>query len=259
MSPILLGLILATSFNLLIFLLAFKLQTDKLTDITYSLTFALLALYFWYTGAGRNEFYKLALMAMPVIWAVRLGTYLLRRVITKGKDHRFDSFRHNFVRFGRFWLLQGVSTWIVSLPAIIGLSASLEEMEVASNSPLMPIGIGIWAVGFIIESIADAQKFNFRMNPANEGKFMAEGLFSIVRFPNYTGEMMCWIGVFLAVIPVLQGMEWASIISPIWISFLLLFLSGIPFLERSNKKRYGHLPEFQTYKKETNKILPFIY
>ena len=258
-SPIFIGLVLSVLFNVLVFLLAFRLQTDKLTDITYALTFALLAAYFWYTGAGNDQVYKICLFAMPLIWAIRLGSYLLRRVIIKGKDHRFDSFRHIFLRFLRFWLLQGFSIWIVSLPSILGLSASLEEVLIASNSMLFPIGLAIFSIGLLIETIADAQKFRFRMNPDNNGKFMDQGLFSIVRFPNYMGEILVWVGIFIAVMPTLQGLEWLSVISPIWICTLLIGLSGIPFLERSNKKRYGHLPEFQAYKASTKKLIPYLY
>ncbi len=257
--PILLSLLVSIVFNILIFFIAFKKQTDKLTDITYASTFALIAitLLFWYGDAMHP--YRLLLAAMPLLWAIRLGTYLLRRVFMKGKDHRFDVFRHIWWRFGRFFIIQGLSIWVIALPYIVALSSSAEQAELALRSICVPIGASIFLLGFLIESIADAQKFKFRSNPANDGKFMAEGLFSIVRFPNYTGEIMVWAGVFIACIPVLQGMEWATIVSPIWIAGLLIGLSGIPFLERSNKKRYGHLEDFQKYKANTKKLIPGIF
>ncbi len=258
-NPIIVSLLVAVIFNLLVFLIAFQYQTDKLTDVTYAATFALLAGAMLYLYADFNPPYRLLIAAMPILWAIRLGTYLLRRVLIKGKDHRFDEFRHVWWRFGRFWIIQGVSIWVIALPYIVALGSDIEQAELALQSISVPIGALVFLLGFLIETIADAQKFKFRLNPDNEGKFMQKGLFSIVRFPNYTGEIMVWIGIFIACIPVLQGFEWATIISPIWIMGLLIGLSGIPFLEVSNKKRYGHLEAFQQYKKKTKKLLPGIY
>ena len=258
-SPVFLSLLISVGFNLLVFLFAFKYQTDKLTDITYATTFGVIAIALLYLYSDMDHTYRLLLCAMPVIWAIRLGAYLFRRVLIKGKDHRFDAFRHIWWRFGRFWIIQGTSIWVIALPYIVALSSTTEQADAALQSIWLPIGVVVFLIGFLIETIADAQKFKFRSNPENEGKFMAEGLFKIVRFPNYTGEIIVWTGIFMACIPVLQGFEWATIISPIWIVGLLVGLSGIPFLERSNKKRYGHLESFQKYKKETKKLLPGIY
>lgn len=258
-NPILLSLLVSIAFNLFIFVFAYKSQTDKLTDITYAFTFALIALTFLYWYGDTTQGYRLIIAAMPIIWAIRLGSYLFRRVLKKGKDHRFDSFRHIWWKFAGFWILQGLSIWLIALPYIVALSSTAEQATLAMNSILVPLGGGIFLMGLLIETIADAQKFKFRSNPANRGKFMAEGLFSIVRFPNYAGEIMVWTGVFIACIPVLESLEWASIISPLWIIYLLTSLSGIPFLEESNKKRYGHLESFQKYKRETKNLVPGIY
>lgn len=258
MHPLVLALLISLAINIFFFIFAYNFQTDKLTDITYAATFALLAVYFWYIGDRPDQLFKWLLMLMTVIWAIRLGTYLLRRVIVKGRDHRFDSIRINFSRYLRFWMIQATSIWLISIPTIIGLGKK-SALIPSGDHPFLWIGFGFWLIGFLLESIADAQKFSFRLNPENEGQFMDKGLFSIVRFPNYLGEMMVWIGVFIFVIPVLVTWEWLSILSPIWICFLLVGLTGIPTLERSNRKRYGHMPEFQEYKANTWKLIPYIY
>lgn len=259
MSLIWTSLAIALVLNLIVFLVAYEKQTDKLTDITYALTFIIIALYSWWAGEDDNGVYKITLLFMVLIWAVRLGSYLFVRVNIKGKDHRFDAFRNKFRRYLRFWILQGISIWIVSLPFIMGLSKSIAEINEIRGNFIVTLGMAVWIAGFLLESIADRQKFRFRLNPANEGKFMNRGLFNVIRYPNYLGEMLIWIGVFMSVIPLLRGLEWLSIISPLWICILLIFLSGIPFLERSNEKRYAHLKEFQIYKERTSKLIPFIY
>ena len=107
-SPLLTGLGIAIGLNLFVFIFAFRNQTDKLTDITYAITFALLAGFFWYSADGANDAYKLSLMFMVVIWAIRLGSYLLFRVMIKGKDDRFDEWRNDFKRYLRFWVLNRI-------------------------------------------------------------------------------------------------------------------------------------------------------
>lgn len=199
---------------------------------------------------------KIILLIMVLLWAIRLGTYLFFRIKRIGVDHRFDKMRPVWKRYIRFWILQGASIWIVALPYIIGLTQS--AYAPALNT-IQTIGMVIWIIGFNLESIADLQKYKFRNDPNNNGQFMDQGLFSVVQFPNYLGEMMCWIGIFIFVTPYLQGLQWLSIISPIWIMTLLLFISGIPYLVRQSKERYGHMESFQKYSTNTKKLIPFIY
>lgn len=258
-NSILLSLIISIVFNLFVFFIAYKKQTDKLTDITYSLTFIIVTLALLFLNKNELHNYHFILVTMIVIWALRLGSYLFRRILIKGKDDRFDGFRHRFTGFGKFFILQAVSIWIVSLPFVLALNTSQAEASIAYDNICMPIGVTIFIVGWIIETIADAQKFKFRSNPKNEGRFMSLGLFKIVRFPNYTGEILLWIGVFIYCAPILGGIKWLAIISPIWIITLLLFISGIPFLEKSNQERYGHLESFMWYKSNTKKLIPGIY
>ena len=96
MSLIWTSLAIALVLNLIVFLVAYEKQTDKLTDITYALTFIIIALYSWWAGEDDNGVYKITLLFMVLIWAVRLGSYLFVRVNIKGKDHRFDAFRNKF-------------------------------------------------------------------------------------------------------------------------------------------------------------------
>ena len=258
-STLISALVIAIGLNLFAFIFAYKNQTDKLTDVTYALTFALLAGYYWFSAEGANDAYKLSLMFMIVIWSIRLGSYLFFRVMIKGKDDRFDGWRDDLKKYLRFWVLQGCSVWVLSIPFIIGLTKPKEAILAIQNNKVVMLGMAIWMIGFFIEALADRQKFRFRLNPENEGKFMNRGLFSIVRFPNYAGEILVWVGVFITVSPLLEGLEWLSVVSPLWITFLLVRLNGIPFLERSNKKRYAHQKEFLEYEANTKKLIPFIY
>ena len=88
---------------------------------------------------------------------------------------------------------------------------------------------------------------------------MKKGLYSTVKYPNYLGEILCWIGVFTYAIPSFGGIEWLTIVSPLWIIVLLLYISGIPLLEKQYEKKYGNDPEFKKYQVKTRKLIPLIY
>ena len=90
MDPIIIGLIVVVALNMLMFPIAFKLQTDKLTDITYAISFSSLAFYGYFMGAGANSVSKMVVAALVILWAVRLGAFLFYRVGKMGKDDRFD-------------------------------------------------------------------------------------------------------------------------------------------------------------------------
>ena len=238
--------------NFLGFLFAWFKQSDKGTDLIYNLTFFFAAVIFYFQS-DQNSL-TLALTAMLTLWSLRLGAYLFWRIHKMDKDERFDDIRIRISSLLKFWLLQTVSIFIILVPAIIFYNQPSLEWELMHS-----IGIAIWAIGFLMESIADYQKSVFKGKPENKGKFIQSGLWSFVRYPNYTGEILCWIGVFVFCSNVLVGWQWIAIISPIWIAILLIFISGIPLLEASYEKKYAQMPTFQKYIQSTSRLIPGIY
>ena len=65
-----------------------------------------------------------------------------------------------------------------------------------------------------------------------------------------------WWGIFVIGIAVYEGLQWLAVLGPLFITFILLKVSGIPLLEESSEKRYGHMPEFQAYRKNTSLLIP---
>ena len=187
--------------------------------------------------------------ALTFIWAARLGTFLVLRIRRTRVDHRFDGMRENPVRFASFWALQAVSVALILLP----VTSTLAGPE--GLGPRLPriLGVLVWAAGFGIESVADAQKSAFKRSG---GGFIATGLWSWSRHPNYFGEALLWWGLFLYSVPSLKGWAWISLIGPVFITFLLLFVSGIPLLEKSADKRWGADPDYQAYKARTSIFIP---
>ena len=257
LPPIIFALLLSLGINLVSYLIAFALQTDKITDGTYSLTFIVIATVLFRQGEG--QYYRILITLMPIMWALRLGTYLVSRIIKKGRDVRFDEMRPVWWRFGGFWLLQAVSVWIISLPFVIALGQSGLIAHEALGELALTIGFIIFLLGWFIEWRADAQKNKFKSNVLNHHQFIATGLYKWVRFPNYLGEILVWVGIFISCTPVLAEWQWISIISPLWIILLLTKISGIPLLIKVQDKKYGQLEAYKSYVKKTKKLVPGVY
>ena len=126
------------------------------------------------------------------------------------------------------------------------------------NDGYFYIGLIIWFIGFAFEVIADEQKRRFRNNPDNKGQFITTGLWSISRHPNYFGEIIIWIGMAIISLPVLLGWQYATLVSPIFVTILLTKVSGINLLEASSDQKWGSLESYQEYKEKTSVLIPFI-
>lgn len=86
--------------------------------------------------------------------------------------------------------------------------------------------------GVILEAVADQQKSIFKDTPGNRELWIQTGVWRYSRHPNYFGEIATWVGVFCWCAPVLRDAEWVSVLSPLFIVLLLLFVSGVPLIEQ---------------------------
>lgn len=233
------------------FSVAYTRQTDKLTDLWYGGTFFLLAVYLFVTQSPQGLVHTI-LLVMIVLWSLRLAGYLFVRIHAMKKDSRFDEMRKKPLKFLGFWLLQTLSIIVISLPFVFVLTQPNINL-----APWSLLGAVLWAMGLAIESVADAQKFKFKQKKTTKHPWIQSGVWKYSRHPNYFGEILCWIGVFVYAVPYLQGWWWLSIISPLFIMLLLGFVSGIPLLEKSANKKYGNNTAYQKYKKETSVLIPW--
>ncbi len=252
--PFVSSLGIALGMQAMFFVFAASYKTDKLTDFTYGLTFATLAL-FWLLADGRPvTMFRLTAAIMVVIWAFRLVSYLTVRIFKTGSDSRYDDKRNNLLKFGQFWLLQGLAVWLITFPIVYALS---RDDAPSGLSVISVIGVLIWAAGLLFEACADVQLYRFRFLKDNHGKWIDEGLWHYSRHPNYFGEIMLWWGVFIFAMPVYTSMSaWITVLGPLTITGLLLFGSGVPILEKANDKRWGKDPEYRDYKKATSVVVP---
>jgi len=248
LEGILISLGFSISLNLLMFVPAFRLQTDKLTDISYALSFIFLAGTFLLISS--LELSKIILFLMILAWGLRLGAYLLIRIRKMKRDPRFDGKRENFFKFMKFWLVQGLTVWLIMM------SSTLYFNKTTSINYLSYWGLGIFSIGLIIESVADYQKYTFKLK--NKSKWIESGLWHYSRHPNYFGEILVWVGVYVFTSSSLNLVESIiALISPAYIIITLLFISGLPPLEKRYDKKYGKLKAYRDYKKRTSVLIPW--
>jgi steroid 5-alpha reductase family enzyme len=185
--------------------------------------------------------------AMVLFWSIRLASFLFLRISRAGKDSRFDDIKTRPLHFLLTWTLQGL--WV-----LLTAACALAIITGGNREPLGVIGyvgIAVWTVGIVIEIVADRQKSAFRANPANKGSFIDTGLWAWSRHPNYFGEIVLWTGMAIIATPVLEGWQWATLISPIFVAFLLTKVSGIPMLEKSADERWSGQDDYEAYKRNT--------
>ena len=246
-----LSILLAFIIQWLVFIPAFIYQTEKFFDLTGSLTYTSVTVLAFLLGDGQDARSQL-LMAMVLIWAGRLGSFLFRRVLKAGKDGRFDDIKPSFSRFLQTWTLQGLWVSFTLAAALAAITSRLKvEMDVFAW-----LGLAVWAFGFGIEVLADHQKEVFRRDAANTEKYIHSGLWSWSRHPNYFGEITLWIGVAITAFPVLRGWQFLTLISPVFVTLLLTRISGIPLLEKRADEKWGGQADYETYKASTSILVP---
>lgn len=235
----------------LAFIPAYWLQTEKFFDLTGSLTYISVITFALIFSAGGNT-RAVLLWGLVVIWAIRLGTFLFRRIRKAGKDDRFDELKPSFIRFLNVWTIQGLWVTFTMATALAAITTTIRK----DLDAFAILGFLIWGFGFIFEVLADSQKSRFNANPANKGKFIQTGLWSRTRHPNYFGEIILWIGIAIIALPVLQGWQWVTLVSPVFVTLLLTRVSGIPLLEKKADQKWGGQEAYEAYKKRTPVLIP---
>jgi len=234
----------------LAFIPAYLLQTEKFFDLTGSITYVLIVIVTQYfSGIDARS---MLLSTLVIVWAVRLGLFLFRRIHKAGKDDRFNEIKPSFIRFLSVWTIQGLWVTFTAFAALVAISTTnRKELDLFAI-----IGFLVWLIGFAIEVAADTQKSRFSADPDNKGKFIQTGLWARSRHPNYFGEIVLWIGITIIALPILQGWQWVALISPVFVILLLTRVSGVPMLEKRANEKWGGQQEYESYKARTPVLIP---
>jgi steroid 5-alpha reductase family enzyme len=246
-----LGVALAFIIQWLAFIPAWIFKTEKFYDLTGTITYLAVTITTLLLSGNVSSRGWLA-AGLVAVWTIRLGSFLFMRVLSSGKDARFDEIKQSFTRFLMTWTLQGL--WVsFTLAAALVIFTAREQVALDAFAL---IGSLVWALGFGIEVAADAQKDRFRKDPSNKGKFIHSGLWAWSRHPNYFGEILLWVGMAIIALPVMRGWGWVGLISPVFVYLLITRISGVPLLEKRADEKWGGQPDYEEYKAKTSIFLP---
>ena len=232
------------------FLVSLLKKDNSIIDISWGLGFALIAGTTYYV----SEMYTpvgLIVSALVVVWGIRLASHVYLRKRGKAEDFRYARWRKEW---GKSFILRSILQIYAlqgSLMLLVGASIiAANSAETAEFGTLQTAGLAVWLIGFTFEVVADLQLEHFRNNTKNKGNIITSGLWRYSRHPNYFGESLLWIGLWIMVANTPFGM--LAVISPLIITLLLRFVSGVPMLE----KRYVGNDEYVAYAAKTNIFLP---
>ncbi len=252
--PLLAGFMVMLALALGTWLVSVAKRDVSIVDAAWSLmllasaiTYALAA-----PGGGERAAWVLALM---VVWAIRLSAHIIWRGWGEPEDHRYQAIRaRNEPGFAwkstyLVFALQAVLAWVVSLSLYASVSGQ------AASGWLDVAGLLLVAAGILVESLADLQLAQFRASPGSKGRVMDRGLWRYSRHPNYFGEFCVWWGFWLVALSAAGGVAAAAIflISPLLMSLLLLRVSGVVLLEKDISERR---PGYREYIAATNAFFP---
>lgn len=231
------------------FILSVIKKRNDLADIAWGLGFILLSWLALFLGSFSLR--GLLVNLLISVWGGRLAWHIWQRNRRKQEDYRYAAWRKDWGKFFylrsffQVYLLQGVFLFLIIQPVLF-----IHRHEATVLGFVDLLALSLWLFGFYFESVGDAQLKAFVSNPANKGKLLETGLWKYSRHPNYFGEVTQWWGIFLFSLSLSGSLP--VIIGPLTITALILFVSGVPLLE----KKYAGRPDFEAYKKRTSIFLP---
>lgn len=222
-------------------------QRNDVADVAWGLGFVWVA-WLAYALVNGNE-RALLVNGLITVWGLRLAIHIATRNKGKSEDFRYAQWRkewkHFYLRsFLQVFVLQGLFLFVIAWPVMWVNMATPVAWQ-----GLDALGAVLWCVGFIFEIVGDWQLSQFKKNPTNKGKIITNGLWRYTRHPNYFGEAVQWWGIFVIAC---SADGWMTIASPLMITYLLRYVSGVPMLER----KYATRPDFEDYKRKTNAFFP---
>ena len=235
----------------LVFLLALLKKNNGIVDIAWGLGFILVG-----TGVfaiyGHGQPRQWLALALLMTWGGRLALHIFRRNRGRAEDFRYAAWRRAWGKyfvirsFFQIFMLQGVLLLLVIAPVLLIVGQEQPPLNLLDG-----LGVLLWLTGFSLETSGDRQLAAFIGDPANRGKLMTGGVWRYTRHPNYFGEAALWWGMGILALSAPRG--WLGLIGPMVITGLLLFVSGVPLLE----KKYAGRPDWEEYKRRTAKFFPW--
>ncbi|HQF39997.1 MAG TPA: DUF1295 domain-containing protein [Opitutaceae bacterium] len=238
----------------LLYFVARRIDNYGIVDVAWSLGFAPLAAFYGHFAGGAFP-RRLLITAMGVLWSLRLGGYLARRVLghLHTEDGRYQQLRRDWAAdFGpkmfRFFQFQALVLVALSVPFLLAARNPAPALH-----PLEYAAAGLWLLALLGETLADAQLARFKRNPANRGLVCATGLWGWSRHPNYFFEWLVWVAFALFALTAPSG--WIALYAPALMLFFLLKVTGVGYTEGQLLRSKGEA--YRAYQARTNAFIPW--
>jgi len=232
------------------FIVSLIVRRNDVADVAWGLGYVLVCVYLFFTQAQSSI--ALLVYALVCIWAIRLSTHIFLRNRGKTEDFRYQQWRKEWGKtfywrsYLQVYLLQGFLLLIIALPIVVAGVSRINTWTFDTYA-----GILLWAIGFFFQAVGDYQLAQFVKNKPHKEAILQTGLWKYSRHPNYFGEIAMWWGIYVIILPLPYC--WLGMFGPWTITLLLIFVSGIPLLE----KRYEGNKEYQEYAKRTSILIPW--
>lgn len=237
-----------------LYLVARRLDNFGLVDVAWAFGFAPLAAGYGYFASGAVP-RRLLVTTMAVLWSLRLGGYLARRVLghLETEDGRYQQLRRDWgARFPTkmffFFQLQALVLVALSTPFLLAACNPAPRLD-----PLELTAVVLWLVALGGETVADAQLAAFKRAPENRGRVCDTGLWRWSRHPNYFFEWLVWVAFALLALPAPAG--WIALGCPAAMLFLLLKVTGLRYTEEHLLRSKGEA--YREYQRRTSPFLPW--
>jgi steroid 5-alpha reductase family enzyme len=234
-----------------LWLLGIRNRNFSYVDIGWSANFAVLAVLYAALGDGWPT-RKWVIAAMFGLWSLRLAGHLAKRIIGEPEEGRYTDLRQRWAdnlngKFFGFFQLQALLNVVLATPLLIACVNPSPQLH-----PLEALGVAIWLVGLIGESLADGQLAAFKRDPANRGKVCEIGLWRYSRHPNYFFEWTIWVGY--AVFALASPWGWVALAMPTLMLHFLINVTGVKATEEQALRSKGEL--YREYQRRTSMFVP---
>lgn len=233
---------------------ATRVNKVAVVDVMWGLAFAFVAIVASFVAQAELDgpidkdlsLRRFVLVVIVVVWAARLASHIRQRSAGHGEDPRYEKLLGGTIRqvgiapaIRKVFVVQGIAVWLVTLPIQVGM------VEPVRWFPVVWLGVAVWAVGLVFESVGDRQLEAYKALPKDQKpQVMETGLWRYTRHPNYFGDACIawgfWLvgGLASGPVPAL-----ITVIAPVAMTYFLVFATGARLLEQTMMKRPGY-PEY---------------
>ncbi|CAI7591235.1 unnamed protein product [Penicillium glandicola] len=180
------------------------------------------------------------LLTCVTIWGTRLFARIACRSLSRGTDDaRYDAIKKEpgFWKraFLKIFLPEAAALSVISLPFTVPFTMGETTLPIGNDmvNIVRALGVGLFAAGFAMEAMADAQLGLHRQERTD---LCRHGVWGLVRHPNYLGDTL--VHFSFALLNMAGPFNPIVILGPVTNYLFLRFVGGDKEIETSQEERY---------------------